>query len=89
MLINDARYASSVTNAVQDSSTPKCVEIILRSRTPKPPARNASAGSSAQKLRSSSTQRSTVETLAIAARFICRSSRFAPLSGGCFIKRSL
>ena len=89
ILISDARYASSATNAVQDSSTPRCVEMILRSRTPNPPARNASAGSSAQKLSSSSTQRSTVETFAIAARLICCSIRFVPLSDGCLIKRSL
>ena len=71
-LINEARYASSATKAVQDSSTPRCVETIFKSRTPKPPALNASAGSSAQKFSNSSTQRKTVETFAIAARFTWR-----------------
>ena len=70
MLISEVKLASSVMKAAQGSSTPRCVAIILRSRTPKPPARKASAGSSAQKLSNSSTQRNIVEIFAIAARLI-------------------
>ena len=73
-----ARYASSMTNAAQLSSTPRCCEISFKSRTPSPPERRASAGSCAQKFKTSSTQRSTVEILAIAASAIFFSSLFSP-----------
>ncbi|CAB4757239.1 unannotated protein [freshwater metagenome] len=89
ILMSEVKYASSVINAVHDSSTPRWFEIIFKSRTPNPPARNASAGSSAQKFSSSSTQRKTVEILAMDARFTWRSSRFVPVNCGGLTEFSL